>query len=160
MAWPWVGFPGPHGKDLWYKGSLDRPPLWDQGCSEWSDLRGVSTQKWWCLGGPKSSKPWQRDAHVDVSVMTIWRKKEGFLFAFSLVHTLKRQCAWKMIFFCFFIWPLKQAVRAVLLETFFVIENFFLCLPPSMNGFSWGVLHQQAPVFICFFLLLLDTSFG
>lgn len=109
---------GPHGevlgKDLWQEGSLGRLPLWDQGgCSEWCDLRGVSTQNWWWLGGPKSSKPWWRQACVDMSVMTVWRKKEGFLLAFSLVHTLKRQCGWKRIFLGFLIPPLEQAVRAV-----------------------------------------------
>lgn len=99
---------GPHGevlgKDLWQEGSLGRLPLWDQGgCSECCDLRGVSTQNWWWLGGPKSSKPWRRHTWVDISVTTVWRKKEGFLLAFSLVHTLKRQCGWKMIFLGFFI---------------------------------------------------------
>lgn len=48
----------------------------------------------------------------------------------------------------------------MLLETFFVVEIFFPCLPSSMNGFSWDMLHQQALVLVCFFLMLLDTSFG
>ena len=149
---------GPHrelsGKGLWCKGSLGSPRLVGMGGHAGAREaalncgicpRGISTQKQRCLGGPKSSKPWQRDAHVDVSVMTTWRRKEVFPCTFGLVHILKRRCGRMMIFL--FYTASETVLEELFLETFSITEKF-LPHPPSMNGFSWGVLHQQVPVLV------------
>lgn len=137
---------GPHrvlsGKGLWCGGSLGSPHLVGLGdcagaggavpnCG--SCPGGVRPQKRQCLGGPTSSKPWQRDVHVDVSVMTTWRRKEVFLCTFGLVHILKRRCGWMMIFL--FYTASETVLEELFLETFSTIENF-LCHPPTVNGFS------------------------
>lgn len=150
---------GPHRvlsrKGLWYGGSLGSPHLVGLGdyagagggavlnCG--SCPGGVRPQKQQCLGGPTSSKPWQRDVHVDVFMMTTWRRKEVFLCTFGLVHILKRWCGWMMIFL--FYMASETVLEELFLETFSIIENF-LSHPPTVNGFSWGVLHQQVPVLV------------
>lgn len=93
-----------------------------------------------------SSKPWWRDARVDETVMTTWRRKEVFLCAFGLVHILKRQCGWMLIFL--FYTASERVLEELFLEIFSFIENFLPC-PPGMNGFSW----------VCF-ISRFQSSFG
>lgn len=41
-------------------------------------LRGANMQKKQGLGGMKTSKPWQRDADINASVMTAWGRRKVF----------------------------------------------------------------------------------
>lgn len=51
-----------------------------------------------------------------------------------------------MMIFLFYM-ASETVLEELFLETFSIIENF-LSHPPTVNGFSWGVLHQQVPVLV------------